>query len=404
MTYMKSILMMGLIAVLALAPQARGQVAFNSGSTGADGALEVATDTVKLLPPNGLFNYTTVHVAAGATLTFTRNVHNTPVYILAQGDIKIEGTIDVSGFSGTTSPPVPGGGGPGGFSGGSPGILGVAPGAGQGPGAGLGGSNAPGYAGGSAGAGAYGTRPVNITETDGFAYGSALLVPLVGGSGGGGTSGQPGRGGAGGGGAILLSSSTKVEIFGAVKAIGGNNTGNSPASLQSGGQGSGGAIRCVAPIVSGTGTLDVLGGYTNHGGVSGGDGRIRIDSIFRNQLAFNYSPSTAVSIGAYMASFASPQPRLDIINVAGKVIPEGTSEAVSIFMPLGTQATQTITLQARDFLPGTVVPVRLQLTPQEGDPTSYDDTIDMSQGNPATKDIQVVIPGNTLTFIHAWTR
>ncbi|MBE7559369.1 hypothetical protein HS125_10615 [bacterium] len=388
---------------LALTPPAPAQPAFNSGSTGADGILDVTTLTILDVPPNGIFNFTTVTVRAGRTLRFNRNVLNTPVHILATGDIRIDGTIDVSGQSGTSSPPVAGAGGPGGFDGGTPGILGVAPGAGQGPGAGLGGTPSPPYENSSAGSAAYGSRTNHVTDKDGEVYGSALLVPLVGGSGGGGTSGQPGRGGAGGGGAILLSSNTKVEVFGTIRARGGDNDGTS-GSLVSGGQGSGGAIRCVAPVVSGTGTLDVRGGRTSWTNTEGGAGRIRIDTIYRSQLAFDYQPTTVVSIGSYMASFATPQPRLDIISVAGRAILEGTGEAVSIFMPLGSSASQTITLQARDFVPQGNIPVRIQLTPQDGDPVVYDTTINMSQGNPATRDVEVAIPQNTLTFIHAWTR
>lgn len=388
---------------LGLTPWGLGQLAFNSGSNGSHGTLTATAETVLALPPDGVFHFTTVNVPEGATLRFLRNMHNTPVHVLAQGDIRVDGTINISGGSGSSNPPVSGEGGPGGFDGGTPGILGVLPGAGQGPGGGRGGAPSPPYNDDSAGGAAYGARPDHLTIRDGQAYGSPLLVPLVGGSGGGGTSGQPGRGGAGGGGAILLASNTKVENFGTIRARGGDNSGNAGSEV-SAGQGSGGAIRIVAPIVSGTGTLDVRGGFTTWTNTRGGHGRIRIDTIYRSQLSFDYQPIQAVAIGSYMASFPDPMPRLDIVSVAGRSIAEGTSEAVSIFMPLGSAATQTITLSARDFTTQTVVPVRLQLTPQDGDPVVYDTTIDMSLGNPSTRDVQVLIPQNTLTYIHAWTR
>ena len=389
-------------AVLILAGltlSAGAQATFNSGSDGSDGPLLLAASTTLDLPADGVFNFTTVEIKPGVVLTFNRNSLNTPVYILATGDITVDGTIDVSGSSGPADALAPGAGGPGGFDGGVPGVFSSLPSAGQGPGGGLGGDSENGNGGASAGAAAYGGRTNQITANDGNTYGSPLLVPLVGGSGGGGTSGDPGRGGGGGGGAILLASNIQVAISGTVKARGGDNEGNP----RSAGQGSGGAIRIVAPIVSGTGTLDVKGGHSNTANNNdGGRGRIRIDTIYRSEVKFNFQPYAATAIGSFMASFPSRLPRLDIIRVAGTDIPEGTTEAVSIFMPLGSDATQTIRLQARDFLG--VVPLHIQLTPEVGAPLGYDAEIDMASGNPAQVDVDVVIPQNTLTYIHAWTR
>ena len=119
-------------------------------------------------------------------------------------------------------------------------------------------------------------------------------------------------------------------------------------------------------------------------------------------MKFNFQPYAATAIGSFMASFPSPLPRLDVIKVADTVIPEGTTEAVSIFMELGSDATQTIRLQGRDFIG--LVPVHVQLTPEVGNPIGYDAEIDMNEGNPSHVDADVQIPQNTLTFIHAWTR
>ena len=71
------------------------------GSDGADGALEVTENQTLTLPPDGIFNYTTVTIAEGATLTFERNALNTPAYLLATGDVTIAGTIDVLGKVGS---------------------------------------------------------------------------------------------------------------------------------------------------------------------------------------------------------------------------------------------------------------------------------------------------------------
>ncbi|NKB25430.1 MAG: hypothetical protein GKR87_13845 [Kiritimatiellae bacterium] len=103
---------------------------FNSGSDGSDGALNVTVTTNVDLPPDGIFHYTTITISNGATLKFNRNALNTPVYLLAQGDITILGDINVSGKNSTVAGI--GEGGPGGFDGGAPGFGPLLPGAGQG--------------------------------------------------------------------------------------------------------------------------------------------------------------------------------------------------------------------------------------------------------------------------------
>ncbi len=397
------------LCVLALA--ASLSAAFSSGSTGADGPLYVpatsGTATLQL-PPDGKFHFTTVNIEAGATLKFFRNELNTPVYILATGDITINGNIDVSGQSGTKSPPIGGKGGPGGFDGGAPGIVGADPGWGYGPGGGKGGTDAFPNEPPSAGAGSFSAKPLSddLSPTDGEPYGSALLVPMIGGSGGGGTAGQPGRGGGGGGGAILLASNTRITVHatGAIKAIGGNNqSAVSTGEPSSPAQGSGGAIRLVAPAVNGTGTLNANGGYSNdYYGTAGGAGRIRIDTLNRENLGIKCEPIAAASVGAFMAVFPTPMPRLDIIHAAGQDIPEGTGSAVQIILPFDSPDTQNITVQGRDFKG--VVPIRIRVHPENGAPVIYDLDMDMGGNTVATVTQEVALPKNTVVSIFAWTR
>ena len=98
----------------------------------------------RLFSMNGIFNFTTVNIPAGVTVTFQNNGTNTPVMILATGDVTIAGTIDIRGGSADTMKSTPGSfsqqgvlGGPGGYSGGRGGDPGGFPGAsGQGPGGG----------------------------------------------------------------------------------------------------------------------------------------------------------------------------------------------------------------------------------------------------------------------------
>lgn len=75
-------------------------LAFDSGSTGADGAFAPTISQSVALPADGIFNYTTVNIPSGVTITYTKNTVNTPAIILAQGDVVIDGIIDISGGDG----------------------------------------------------------------------------------------------------------------------------------------------------------------------------------------------------------------------------------------------------------------------------------------------------------------
>src|SRR5262249_8540292 len=121
---------------------------FNSGSTGAMGAFTMSENQTLNVPPDGVFHYTTITISGGV-LSFNRNAANTPVYLLARGDVMINGWISVSGSSAMHSAQFYGVGGPGGFDGGMAGTGGTAPtagGDGKGPGGGshgvVGGTNA----------------------------------------------------------------------------------------------------------------------------------------------------------------------------------------------------------------------------------------------------------------------
>src|SRR4051794_1389532 len=81
---------------------------FSSGSTGADGALNltmpgvVLFDPKSFIPPlnpagDNIFNFTTINIGTGVTLRLTGNILPGPVYFLATGAVTINGTIDLSG-------------------------------------------------------------------------------------------------------------------------------------------------------------------------------------------------------------------------------------------------------------------------------------------------------------------
>ena len=372
---------------------------FQSGSDGSDGAIVVNTDLTLDLPADGIFNVTTLTVAAGATLRFNRNPANTPVYILATGDISIAGSIDIRGLDGGSSIPYAGSGGPGGFDGGLPTIGATPASAGQGPGGGQPGNADDGSV--CAGCGNYnGGLSCSGSANHGASYGSTLVLPLVGGSGGGGTTDRI-IGGGGGGGAILLASDTRVSISGGINAAGGSAAGGINENYY-GGHGSGGAIRIVAPEVLGTGVLDVAGG-TISGGYFAGQGRVRIDAINGANHALEVWPPESLSIGALLYSFhPGGRPSLAIIEAAGTVIPEGRQSAVEVLLPFDASAEQNVVVQARNLV-GTV-PIEVVLIPRQGDRTSFSAEIDMGGADVAQVIVPVTLPANVLTEISAWVR
>lgn len=253
---------------------------FSSGSTGADGALDVGTmgcnPCAIPLPESGVFNFTTVNVPAGYTLTFKNNVANTPVVMLAQGAVTIAGTISVS--SPSQEP------GPGGYRGGVMGHAGLGPGGGQ--------------------------VSDSRTVCDGRWVGPLSLVPIVGGSGAAGCFGWPGSGGAG---AILIASSTSITVTGAIVAL--------PYGYQYMATGSGGAIRLVANSVVCSGTIHAYGG---------GPGIIRLEAP-SGALTF-----TGTANPAPVLSLINPQvlpatvPSLSIVSIAGYPMPARTGTRYDI--------------------------------------------------------------------------
>lgn len=121
-------------------------LAFESGSTGEDGALNPIVDTTIQLPENGVLNYTSINVPLDVTLSFAKNITNTPVTLLVSGGVTIAGIITVSGGHSTATGAagdgnlgddgIPGIAGPGGFDGGQGGGINAIGGTGLGPGGG----------------------------------------------------------------------------------------------------------------------------------------------------------------------------------------------------------------------------------------------------------------------------
>lgn len=370
---------------------------FASGSTGANGAfppipipggrdrmiLDLRTGEVTFLPgeviamlPNvpaegfvdGVLHFTTVDIPEGVTLTFRPNAANTPVTMLAQGDVTIAGTIDVSGEDGSGLGPG-GRGGPGGFKGGNGEQVFDSPGGGAGLGPGGGGGEGPpdhiDFAGPrDGGGGGFGTRGeagFGNYDNAGNIYGNPTLLPLIGGSGGGGGSaaaddGSPrGGGGGGGGGALLIAASTiHIASTGVIRADGGARGVSPCCNAFDGGEGSGGAIRLMADTITGSGTLSA--GAPDHCcGGAGGRGRIRLEALLDEFTGSIIGVMVRAGLGPL---FLPDTQTLRIVSVGGVAVPDtpqGSRGGVDIV--IGRPGSYDMVLAASRVPVGTTIAV-----------------------------------------------
>ena len=344
-----------MVAVAVLLPWAAvGQQVVDVGSNGSLGPLVVNVSTQLVLPEDGVLHYTTVTISA--PVTFRPNARNTPVYLLATGDVDVRpgGSLSVVGAQGTA---VAGGvGGPGAFDGGAPPTAEEPAGWGRGPGGG-----APGIAG-------------------TFDYGTPLMMPLVGGSGGGGVAGA---GGGGGGGAILVGSNTRIsfrtapiDIRGATGVAGRGNAGSS------------GTVRLVAPVIS-----------FDHAIFGTSRPRVRLDTLAEPFFAPN---DVTLSIGAVMKAFLPNPPSLRVTSVAGQAIGEDPPRPPEILIPFGFPARQEITVEGRNFRG--LVPIKVVLKPRNGNPgPAYEETIDMNGQPTGSVTLQGDFDANELTTVEVHT-
>lgn len=371
-----------LVATVLGASPAAAQT-FSSGSTGADGAYSPASNTTLTLPASGIFNFTTITIPSGVTVTLAKNAANTPAVLLASGNVTISGTLTVTGSVGGVLGR-PGPAGSGGFDGGpgGDGVTVTTAGAGLGPGGGLPGTNCVGSG------GSYGTQgtipTANCTTPPAAAptYGATALRPIVGGSGGSGGSanavpGSAGGAGGGGGGALVIASSGTLTLnsTGQIVADGGAGSAGSGGSALGGGGGSGGAIRLVATTVISNGYLYARGGtYGQFGGGSGGLGRIRLEAY---TLTVSGTRSPEATQGLPQSVFpAAGQPTLTITSVAGVTAPATPSGSFltvpDIQVPPGTTNPMAVVLTATNVPLGTTILVTA--TPQSGAKTTATST------------------------------
>ena len=389
------------LAALMFLFSAGAVLAFESGSTGADGVFNPNVDTRVALPPDGVFNFTELNIPAGVTVTFEPNALNTPVTILVSGDAIIDGVIDVSGEHAAPSvgagdgnvgdDGLPGAGGPGGFAGGRGGEASADDSnagprmaqSGLGPGGGIASTTDLTRSHCTGSGGSFGTqgeidrncRPNTFADP----YGNVDLLPLVGGSGGsgghGGTSGV-GSGGGGGGGALLIAVTGTLTINGQILANGGDggDLGHDLSNGEfgaAGGGGSGGGIRLVATTIDGAGEIEARGArggvFTNYSPreADGGAGRIRIEA---ETLLFAQPTDPAFTSAEPGELFIAGLPALRIASVAGQPAPAEPTGNADIVLPSDTPNPVEVVFETSNVPLGNTL--TLTLTPPRGEPVA----------------------------------
>ena len=291
---------------------------FSSGSSGADGALDLSSaDREIQLPDSGILNFTTINVPSDRILRFKRNLRNTPVIILAQGNVNIAGRIDVSADRNTP--------GPGGFPGGAANLNGGA------------GPNLPGFG--------PGAGPQTDGNPAGKWIGPLSLVPIVGGSGGRGGSqctfvGQSPYGG-GGGGALVIASSQTITITnsGIIRA----NGSGVECPFGGAGGGAGGAIRLVANAINAAGAFEAVGsGAFNFQGFNG---VVRLEAPV---ATMNFSGNSTPAAGLFQINpliVSSAVPSLTITSIGGFPVPSFSGSRFDTYdMLLPNQLTDPISV------------------------------------------------------------
>ena len=219
------------------------------------------------LNPKGdnIFNFTTITIASGSVLKLSEVKLHGPVYFLAQGDVTINGAIDLRGDDSpgpttTAAEQIPAYAGSGGYSGGLGGIHAD--------------SNHQALPGNGPGGGAAGDINAASTYAAGGAFTTnRFLVPLTGGSGGGGTNdnSQYGAQGGAGAGALLIASSTKITVSGnganvSSGVVNGEINARGGGGASRGCGGAGGAVRLVANSIIGADNQYILVNALNPGG------------------------------------------------------------------------------------------------------------------------------------------
>lgn len=368
---------LALAALAAAMPAARAQ--FTSGSTGADGALDIPANAgLVIFDPvarnidqdsDNVFHFTTITIGDNAKLVLkaSKMRKNTAVVFLATGAVRLglNSQILLNGENGPnvavnvqtsrrSAEP-----GPGGFQGGlaSRNDTGVSPATdGYGPV----GSKGLAYNTGCSG------NQTTMAATSGHM--SMGMIPLVGGAGGGGAgcdkAGSIGGNGGAGGGAIRIvsSSSISMDVNAGIYANGGQGgLIDGASSLIQSGMGGGGMIHLIAPTLnfsSGDELQALNPGYNNLSPLIQGSGVIRMNATTFNGLP-NSRPAS-VNGALYNLPLPAGIPEVMITQVGGNAVanpPSGSLSGADVVISLAAAA--QVVIATKNIPPGTSVNLRI---------------------------------------------
>jgi hypothetical protein len=315
---------------------------YDSGSDGSLGDLNLDGTEAEVeidLPPSGILHYANITIAAGVKVTFKGNALNTPVYMLATGDVVIEGEVNLNGHFGVNCPdiynkyslgnhcsaPLA----PGGFSKGLYKMRGS-------PAGGLWG-------------------PTSTLAKGDHQFGSPAQINLVGGPGG---SGNTATTTSNGGGAITIASSGTILFNGSITASG-------VASYSAGG-----LIRLIADEIAGGGVARAQNKDNNTPGI------IKFEA-FMYSGAFTNIANPSPHLGTPQVAVPYPadqRPSVTITKVDAQ-LPTGTPGFLPVNMVLARGKTVQVEITTKFVPVGTVL--KLSLNQQyegivivESDPTT----------------------------------
>lgn len=240
------------------------------GGTGVDGVLNVTSGTTTLDLTSSaykVFNYSSINVSAGATLTFSNpNSGGTVIILKSQGNVTIAGTVNAKGFG------VPGGVGGAVTTSGTAGanITSATIFASNATGGGGGGTYGAG--GGTGGSALTNTLSYTLTQYRVDTKSGIYLVPGGGGGGGaGGNAGGAGGNGGAGGAGLYIECSGALNFTGSIDISGANGSSGVGTASGGGGGGAPGTLLVLYNMLtSNSGTITSTGGTGGAGGAGGG--------------------------------------------------------------------------------------------------------------------------------------
>ncbi|MCX7765110.1 MAG: hypothetical protein N2246_00155 [Candidatus Sumerlaeia bacterium] len=353
----KALWLIGLILIFSSSLWAQR---FESGSTGADGALSTTTLGIIWINmadrPNGVYNYTEVNIREGQTIKFIPNQKNRPVVWLVKGDVIINGRVDVSGEDANPNPNIAAAGGPGGWPGGKKGSnLELYQGLGPGGGQISAGANNWGSGGGHAnlGADSWGN------PTRGAIYGNQFCIPLSGGSGGGAGDRSVNDLGGGGGGAILIAASGMILITGGSDS-GIFANGGLPGYNDVQGGGSGGTIRLVSNSIILSGQAQIQAIFPPR--ETTGKGYVRLEAYRLEVPGAQVKGYVSRGFPGPLFELPAGSATLKIKSVAGVEVgndPGGSALYPDIDIPVGVPNPVEIVVEGTGLDDGTSITLRI---------------------------------------------